>query len=106
MTGSHQYVTGTGTTHFLSIDGATGKAVATKQWLGPEAPALTATANGKFLMEDEGQLVLYSSSLEVMGSVRIEKQAQGRYVPFSYEVSTDGSYVLVQSGDNKPYALT
>jgi DNA-binding beta-propeller fold protein YncE len=106
MNGSNQYVAGTGTTHFMSIDAATGKVTATKEWLGPDSPSLTATPTGNFLLEDAGQLVLYSSSLQVVNSVRIEKQTEGRYEPFLYAVSTDGNSVLVQRGNNNPYTLT
>jgi hypothetical protein len=104
MNGSNWYVEGTATTHFISIDAATGKVLATTQWDGPGRSSLTSTPSGKFLL-DGGQLVLYSSSLQVINSVLLLKQAEGRYVLVSHTVSSDGKYVLVESGDTSPYTL-
>jgi outer membrane protein assembly factor BamB len=110
MKNSGGYVPGTGTTYLISLDGATGKVIAAKQW--PWRPdrsgttSITATPNGKFLLQGDDQLVLYSPSLQVINSVQLEKQVEGHWPSFSYAISTDGHYVFVQIKKNNTYALS
>jgi hypothetical protein len=105
MNSSNWYVEGTATTHLISIDAATGKTLATTQWAGPGSSSLTSTPSGKLLL-DGGQLVLYSSSLQVINSVLLLKEVEQRYVIVSRTISPDGNYVLVETGDNSPYMVT
>jgi hypothetical protein len=104
------YVPGTGSTYLISFDSATGKVIATKQWHWPDTIAnssLAATASGKFLLqEDDGQLILYSPSLQVINSVQLKKLVEGRYLTFPSQVSTDGHYLFVQSEKDNIYRLS
>lgn len=110
MTSSGGYVPGTGTTYLISLDVATGRVIATKQWpwrpdrSGPTS--ITATPSGKFLLEGDSQLVLYSPSLQVINSVQLEKQIEAHWPSFSCAISTDGHYVFVQIKKNNAYTLS
>jgi len=109
-TSSGGYVPGTGTTYLISIDGATGKVIATKQWpWRPDqsgATSITATPSGKFLLQGDSQLFLYSPSLQLINSVQLGERVEGHYPSFSYAVSTDGHYVFVQTKKNNTYTVS
>lgn len=100
------YAPGTSDVHLVVVDAASGKITAAKHWPGNEDPSVSATPSGKILYEGDSQLVLYTSSLEVVGSLPTEKMQNGQHVFLHYVNSADGQYVLLEDGDKAPYTET